>query len=77
MTFVIDEIALTTQTYDPALEDAYRKQWVLDNRMCLVEVIDTAGQGMPILTLDLFYADIWVRGIRHAARSVGLVSDLI
>jgi len=32
------------QTYDPTIEDAYRKQLVVDNRMCLVEVIDTAGQ---------------------------------
>src|SRR6266498_3337945 len=34
------------QTYDPTIEDAYRKQLVVDNRMCFVEVIDTAGQGM-------------------------------
>ena len=33
------------QTYDPTIEDAYRKQLVVDNRMCFVEVIDTAGQG--------------------------------
>lgn len=33
------------QTYDPTIEDAYRKQLVVDNRMCYVEVIDTAGQG--------------------------------
>ncbi|KIJ45750.1 hypothetical protein M422DRAFT_166602 [Sphaerobolus stellatus SS14] len=31
-------------TYDPTIEDAYRKQMVVDNRMCFVEVIDTAGQ---------------------------------
>ncbi|KAJ3711083.1 small GTPase superfamily [Lentinula guzmanii] len=31
-------------TYDPTIEDAYRKQWVVDNRMCLTEIIDTAGQ---------------------------------
>lgn len=34
------------QTYDPTIEDAYRKQLVVDNRMCFVEVIDTAGQGV-------------------------------
>lgn len=33
------------QTYDPTIEDAYRKQLVVDNKMCFVEVIDTAGQG--------------------------------
>ncbi|PAV21907.1 ras [Pyrrhoderma noxium] len=32
------------RTYDPTIEDAYRKQLVVDNRMCFVEVIDTAGQ---------------------------------
>jgi hypothetical protein len=35
------------QTYDPTIEDAYRKQLVVDNKMCFVEVIDTAGQGQP------------------------------
>ncbi|THH11798.1 hypothetical protein EW145_g423 [Phellinidium pouzarii] len=33
-----------SETYDPTIEDAYRKQLVVDNRMCFVEVIDTAGQ---------------------------------
>ena len=37
---------LLIKTYDPTIEDAYRKQLVVDNRMCFVEVIDTAGQGM-------------------------------
>lgn len=32
------------ETYDPTIEDAYRKRLVVDNRMCFVEVIDTAGQ---------------------------------
>jgi len=32
------------ETYDPTIEDAYRKQLVVDNHMCFVEVIDTAGQ---------------------------------
>ena len=39
------EISICLQTYDPTIEDAYRKQLVVDNRMCFVEVIDTAGQG--------------------------------
>jgi GTPase KRas protein len=34
------------QTYDPTIEDAYRKQFIVDNRVCFVEVIDTADQGM-------------------------------
>jgi len=32
------------ETYDPTIEDAYRKQLMVDSRMCFVEVIDTAGQ---------------------------------
>ncbi|SJL05912.1 related to small G-protein Ras2 [Armillaria ostoyae] len=35
---------LPIETYDPTIEDAYRKQLIVDNRMCFVEVIDTAGQ---------------------------------
>lgn len=37
MTFVIDEIALNTCDVRH-IEDAYRKQWVLDDRMCNVEL---------------------------------------
>ncbi|KAJ3978436.1 ras protein, partial [Lentinula detonsa] len=40
----VGKTALAVQTYDPTIEDAYRKQWVVDNRMCLTEIIDTAGQ---------------------------------
>ncbi|KAH9835785.1 ras protein [Rhodofomes roseus] len=32
------------ETYDPTIEDAYRRQLVVDKRMCFIEVIDTAGQ---------------------------------
>ncbi|KAF8528066.1 ras protein [Hysterangium stoloniferum] len=38
------QFTLNCFTYDPTIEDAYRKQMVVDNRMCFVEVIDTAGQ---------------------------------
>ncbi|KAK7041311.1 ras protein [Favolaschia claudopus] len=38
------QFTLNCFTYDPTIEDAYRKQFVLDNSMCFVEVIDTAGQ---------------------------------
>ncbi|KAF7982086.1 hypothetical protein HWV62_30399 [Athelia sp. TMB] len=40
----VGKTALAVQTYDPTIEDAYRKQLVVDNKMCFVEVIDTAGQ---------------------------------
>ncbi|KAG9314569.1 P-loop containing nucleoside triphosphate hydrolase protein [Chiua virens] len=40
----VGKTALAVQTYDPTIEDAYRKQLIVDNKMCFVEVIDTAGQ---------------------------------
>ena len=33
------------ESYDPTIEDCYRKQWVVDDQPCLLEVLDTAGQG--------------------------------
>jgi len=44
------------ETYDPTIEDDYRKQLVVDNRMCFVEVTDTAG-GEEYTTLR----DQWIR----------------
>ncbi|KAF4580373.1 Protein ras-2 [Ophiocordyceps camponoti-floridani] len=32
------------ETYDPTIEDSYRKQVVIDNQPCMLEVLDTAGQ---------------------------------
>ncbi|KAF0382866.1 putative small G-protein Ras2 [Gigaspora margarita] len=32
------------KTYDPTLEDSYRKQVVIDDHPCVLEVLDTAGQ---------------------------------
>ncbi|KAF5356359.1 hypothetical protein D9756_004230 [Leucocoprinus leucothites] len=43
-TFFLTCVYDISETYDPTIEDAYRKQLVVDNRMCFVEVIDTAGQ---------------------------------
>ncbi|TCD70071.1 Ras GTPase ras2 [Steccherinum ochraceum] len=41
----VGKTALAVQfTLNCFVEDAYRKQLVVDNRMCFVEVIDTAGQ---------------------------------
>ncbi|KAL7417178.1 small GTPase superfamily [Mrakia frigida] len=32
------------ETYDPTIEDCYRRLWVVDDQACLLEVLDTAGQ---------------------------------
>jgi GTPase KRas len=32
------------ETYDPTIEDSYRKQCVIDGRSCVLEVLDTTGQ---------------------------------
>jgi GTPase KRas len=32
------------ETYDPMIEDSYRKQVVIDGESCMLEVLDTAGQ---------------------------------
>lgn len=31
-------------TYDPTIEDSYRKQTVIDGETCLLDILDTAGQ---------------------------------
>lgn len=36
------------ETYDPTIEDSYRKQVVIDDKPCVLEVLDTAGQGKLI-----------------------------
>ncbi|KAF8147356.1 ras protein [Mycena galopus ATCC 62051] len=38
------QFTLNHFTYDPTIEDAYRKQFIVDHLLCFVEVIDTAGQ---------------------------------
>lgn len=44
------------ETYDPTIEDSYRKQVQIDNSPCVLEVLDTAGQE-EYLTLR----DQWLR----------------
>jgi GTPase KRas protein len=35
---------LQFSSYDPTIEDSYRKQVVIDGQSCMLEVLDTAGQ---------------------------------
>jgi len=32
------------ETYDPTIDDSYRKQFVIDEEACILEIFDTAGQ---------------------------------
>jgi len=45
------------EMYDPTIEDSYRKQMVVDDEACLLEILDTAGQ--EELTA---MRDQWIRG---------------
>lgn len=63
-----DSTDSSLQTYDPTIEDAYRKQFLVDNKMCFLEVIDTAGQGKPVLRNSLFLlSHTPKRGVRDIA----------
>ncbi|KAJ7069472.1 small GTPase superfamily [Mycena amicta] len=39
------------QTYDPTLEDGYRKQFIVDDRVCFLDLIDTPTQEESVLEL--------------------------
>ncbi|KAF3921944.1 hypothetical protein ABW20_dc0102433 [Dactylellina cionopaga] len=43
---VLSQLCLNhfVETYDPTIEDSYRKQVVIDQQSCMLEVLDTAGQ---------------------------------
>jgi GTPase KRas len=45
------------ETYDPTIEDSYRKQVVIDNQSCMLEVLDTAGQEEYISLRDQWIRD--------------------
>ncbi|GBC13065.2 small G-protein Ras2 [Rhizophagus irregularis DAOM 181602=DAOM 197198] len=38
------QLCLNHFTYDPTIEDSYRKQVIIDDEPCVLEVLDTAGQ---------------------------------
>ncbi len=44
---------------DPTIEDSYRKQVQIDDEICLLDILDTAGQGkyrlIPFISLFISY----------------------
>ena len=45
------------ETYDPTIEDSYRKQVQIDNQSCMLEVLDTAGQEEYVALRDQWIRD--------------------
>ncbi|KAF2134541.1 GTPase NRas precursor [Dothidotthia symphoricarpi CBS 119687] len=45
------------ETYDPTIEDSYRKQVQIDQQSCMLEVLDTAGQEEYIALRDQWIRD--------------------
>ena len=47
------------EEYDPTIEDSYRKQVAVDNEMCLLDILDTAGQE-EYSVCDLFQMNLTI-----------------
>ncbi|KAF2712491.1 ras-domain-containing protein [Pleomassaria siparia CBS 279.74] len=45
------------ETYDPTIEDSYRKQVQIDGTSCMLEVLDTAGQEEYVALRDQWIRD--------------------
>ncbi len=41
-------------TYDPTIEDTYRKMLVIDGQQCMVEILDTAGTEQFLALKELY-----------------------
>ena len=48
------------EKYDPTIEDSYRKQVEVDDRQCMLEILDTAGTEQFAIYEGLVYKE-WTR----------------
>ncbi|EPE29406.1 P-loop containing nucleoside triphosphate hydrolase [Glarea lozoyensis ATCC 20868] len=45
------------ETYEPTIEDSYRKQVIIDGKPCMLEILDTAGQEEYTALRDAWISD--------------------
>ena len=70
-TALVIQLALNhfVETYDPTIEDSYRKQVVIDQQACIIEVLDTAGQEEYTALRDQWIRDCEAAVLVYSATS--------
>lgn len=70
-TALVIQLALNhfVETYDPTIEDSYRKQVVIDQQACMIEVLDTAGQEEYTALRDQWIRDCEAAVLVYSATS--------
>ncbi|EPQ52015.1 P-loop containing nucleoside triphosphate hydrolase protein, partial [Gloeophyllum trabeum ATCC 11539] len=48
------QVSVQHQDYDPTIHDIYKKQCVVNGQVCMLEIIDTAGQDEDLTLLGPF-----------------------